>query len=385
MAESQCHIVHGIGPDTVGLVGRITAPIAGARGNIIDLRQDVLHGLFTIYLVVDWSGSNLSLETLQAMVSEIGEETGLRLTVEPYTPVPRSADKQNLLMILIGKDKPGIIATSSEMLGKYNANIELAKTIGREGVFLMELLTDISHASIPTDNLKRTLSKNMKALNIKTVFQDEHVFNKRKRVILFNISSSFMDAATRNEIMEQTEIAPHELCEVVSSEAGIESLKNVADFLEGVPLTVIDEALKSVTPTTGSLELIQTLKTMGYKIGLVSTGLSFFTDHLQGLLDIDYTFGIRQAVDHDARTMVGELAADEPDSHDIDSVISQVTAREQIDQEDITMITDEGCPQTPGIRLDFQLNVLLDLFNQRAVSKRNLIGLLGGFGIPNRD
>ena len=138
MTQQRLFVVHGMGSDAVGLVGRITAPIAQAKGNIQDLRQDVLHGLFTIYMVVDLTRSRLEPEGFLRMIDEISEDTGLRITAQRYSPVPRRPEKQNLLMILVGIDKPGIIATSSALLGKYNANIEFAQTIAREGIFLME-------------------------------------------------------------------------------------------------------------------------------------------------------------------------------------------------------------------------------------------------------
>src|SRR6056297_1892404 len=104
----QSFIVHGMGPDAVGLVGKITAPISEINGNILDLRQDVLHGLFTIYLIIDLSESSAGSDQLTETVEAIGQQTGLALTVKPYNPTARAADKTNLLMILIGRDKPGI-------------------------------------------------------------------------------------------------------------------------------------------------------------------------------------------------------------------------------------------------------------------------------------
>jgi hypothetical protein len=44
MARQRLYVVWGTGPDAVGLVGRITNPVAAAGGNIVDFRQDVLHG-----------------------------------------------------------------------------------------------------------------------------------------------------------------------------------------------------------------------------------------------------------------------------------------------------------------------------------------------------
>ncbi|HQI82392.1 MAG TPA: ACT domain-containing protein, partial [Deltaproteobacteria bacterium] len=76
------YIVYGIGTDSVGLVGAITSPIARVRGNIVDLRQDVLHGLFTIYLVVDLGAATVTVKEFRAIVDRIAADTGLKLAIE---------------------------------------------------------------------------------------------------------------------------------------------------------------------------------------------------------------------------------------------------------------------------------------------------------------
>ena len=385
MAKQRLYVVHGMGNDAVGLVGRMTAPIAQANGNILDLRQDVLHGLFTIYMVVDLTDSELKEDGFRAMITDISDDTGLKITVDSYSPVARSPKKKNLLMVLIGRDKEGIISASSEMLAKYNANIEFAQTIGREDMFLMELLTDVSHVAIPVGNLKRTISKNMEALNIKAVFQDDHVFIKRKRLLLFNVASSFMNHITMGEMVQQAGLTPADLRRVYPAGTAARTLEAAASRLDGLPIDVTETVLSAITPTPGSMELIQTLKVMGYKLGLVSNGFSFFTDHIRKQMEIDYAYGTGIVVDDDARVLVGELATDVPGSHDIDAVLARLRTVERLEQEDITIITDDGCDQPPGIRLDFQLDILLDCVNQHVVSKENLLGLVAGFGLPNLD
>lgn len=379
MDYQDFYIVHGMGPDAVGLVGKITAPIAGIDGNILDLRQDVIHGLFTIYLVIDLTESKADFHALLKVIEDIGRDTGLSLTAEHYAPVARRPDKKNLLMILIGRDKPGIIAASSEMLGKYNANIEFSQTIGREGVFLMELLTDVSHADIPIDNLKKTLSKNMQALNIQTVFQEEDVFNKRKRVILFHMESSFLSPETVNELMEQAEIPADALRKLTDQSDPRQYLETAVAGIDGLPLDVIEKLLSAVTPTPGTVELIQTLKIMGYKIALASRGFAFFTERLKKILDIDHAYGTCFAEDDDARTVVGCLAPSA--TGDVDAVRNRLSAQESLDRDDIAVITDEGVDGTPGIRLNLDLNVWLDCLNGHVISRENLLGLIGCFGI----
>lgn len=380
MTEQELFIIHGMGPDAVGLVGKITTPITEANGNVLDLRQDVIHGLFTIYLVVDLGKSSLESDGLNLLVQGLEKRTGLSLTAQPYNPIARRADKKNLLMTLIGEDKPGIVAASSKMLGKYNVNIEFSQTIGREGIFLMELLTDVSHAKIPIDNLQKTLRKNMEAMNIQTVFQSEDVFNKRKRVILFHIESTFLTQDTIDELIEQSDLSASDLPAPIHSGTPLCSLQSCIEKLEGLPLDVVQKLLAAITPTAGCVELLQTLKIMGYKIALASRGFSFFTDTLKETLAIDHAYGISFSEDDDARTIGPGLNAGETGAHDMDEILSDLAEQEQVDRDDIILITDSETG-TPGIRLEVDLGIWLDCLNQRILSRENLAGLLGSFGL----
>jgi len=378
-------MVHGMGNDSVGLVGSITTPIAKAGGNIVDLRQDVLHGLFTIFMVVDLSETELHLDELKKMVRTIAEDTNLEMTVDKYSPVARTPEKKNLLLILVGKDAPGIIATITESLRKYEVNIEFAKTIAREGIFLMELLTDISHCTIPLENLRSVVSENMAPMNIKTMFQTHDVFNKRKRIILFDISSSFIDRDRLDEILRLTNTDWSELTSVYSTERVIPSLRAAASYLEGVPLDLLSSVTGKIEIKSDTSELVQTLKIMGYKVAVAADAFSFFTDSLQEKLDIDYCFGVNARVDDDTRTIIGELDPDAERSRSRERIIAHLAEKESIDQDDITVVTEEGFSEVPGIGLSFDMAVLLDGYNNHVISKEKLLGILGSFGLPRKS
>jgi phosphoserine phosphatase len=382
MTKERLYIVCGRGNDAVGLVGSITAPIGKAGGNIVDLRQDVLHGLFTIHMVVDLSGTELRLGDLAGMVQNIAEDTGLLLTVDKYLPVPRRPDKRNLLLILLGSDRPGIIASVSETLGKYRANIEVAQTIGREGMFLMELLTDVSQCRIPLENLMTSIEQTVSVMNMKTIFQTEDVFNKKKRILLFELTSSLLAPALRAELLQQAGLAPQAVSESYPRDDPRAVLRRALAWLEGFPWEVLSTVVEGVNAHRGTLELLQTLKTMGYRIGLLSHGLSVLTDHLQTKLGLDYAFGVRTRSDDDSRALLGEVADEDWVAVRTDRVVRELAEQEGVAEQDITVISDAGLALAPGIRLDFDLGQLLHLYNERVISDDNLLGLLGSFGVP---
>jgi predicted amino acid-binding ACT domain protein len=382
MAGQRLYIVHGRGNDAVGLVGSITAPIGQAGGNIVDLRQDVLHGLFIIDMVVDLSDTPLRINDFTAMIKEISEDTGLVLSVDKYLPVPRSPDKKNILLILLGNDKPGIIACASEMLSKYRANIEAAETIGREGMFLMELLTDVSQCRIPLPNLMASIEKSMSAMGMKTIFQTEDVFNKQKRVVLFDVVSSFMSQSLCSELLQQTDLTAAAVTAAYPSAEVLPVLRKAASCLDGFPVEVMTTVIEGINASSGTMELMQRLKTMGYKIVLVSRALSVVTDYLKGKLDIDYSFGVQTRIDNDSQALVGEMTEEDCKAVEMEDVAPRIAEREGIVPGSITVISDAGLSNAPGIRLEFDLGQLLHLYNEHVISKENLLGLFGSFGVP---
>jgi phosphoserine phosphatase len=382
MEQPRFYIVHGIGNDAVGLVGRITAPIGQAGGNVVDLRQDVLHGLFTIHMVVDLSATQLRLDDLAAMVRNIGEDTGLKLYADKYLPVPPPPDKKNLLLILLGSDRPGIIASVSEILGRYRANIELAQAIAREDLFLLELITDVSHCRIPLPNLMSSIEKTMSEMKMKTIFQTEDVFNKKKRVILFDLESSFIDPSLRAEIIRQTALDAQALAEVYGQASPRQCVRQALARLDGFPADVMATLTEGVSASSGTMELIQTLMTMGYRIVLVSRALSLLTDHLKSKLGLDYAFGVPTRIDEDSRSLVGELSDEDFAAALVENVTLQVAAAERVEPSDITIVSDADTESLPGIRLEFDLGQLLHLYNQRVISQDHMIGILGSFGVP---
>ena len=382
--RSMLYIVYGIGRDAVGLVGGITAPIAEVGGNIVDMRQDVLHGLFTIYMVVDLKQASASPEEFETLLDRIGEETGVRLSIEKYSPVARSAEKTNILLTLVGRDKPGIIAAISEKLGTYNINIEISEMVAREGVFLMDLLCDVGRSSVPMENLKGVVREIMASMDISTMFQTEDVFNKKKKIVLFDLSQSFMAPETLREVLNLSGIDGSRIARAAGREDDLSYMHATAGYLDGLPLNVVDAVADSTQVSPGTMELLQTLKIMGYKIGLLSTGFTFFLEPIRRKLDIDYAFGFELPVDDDSKTLVGDIAPGVLSPLKLSAIIENLAATEKVEREDITIISDRGRddPRTPGIRLDFNMKVILDFHNQHILSRDALTGLLRSFGIP---
>lgn len=382
-AREKLFVVYGAGSDAVGLVQQITRPIADAHANVVDMRQDALHGLFTLFMLVDLAGATVSPEQFQRLVAGIADETGLSLSVAPYQPVPRQSDRRTLLVVLVGGDKPGVIARTSALLSSYRVNIEFMRTVARAGVFLMELHADITHAALPLENLEAALIEAMRALDIRALFQAEDVFNKKKRVVCFDIGASLIPDETLSQILGQAGLDAGELRALYAPGRARGSVEAAAARLEGLPTEIAKRIGETMTVTPDSIELVETLKTMGYKVLVLSTAFQFCTEPLARKAALDACYGYRASVNDDAQTFTGALSPHH-DPQDRRRLLGGFLQREGIAEEDVTVLGDgvSAGGGTPGIRIDFDMKALLDYYNQRCIGRDQLIGLLGSFGVP---
>jgi|MudIll2142460700_1097286.scaffolds.fasta_scaffold148318_1 predicted amino acid-binding ACT domain protein/phosphoserine phosphatase len=382
-AREKLYVVYGAGSDAVGLVQQITRPIADARANIVDMRQDVLHGLFTLFMLVDLAESTLAPEQFKALIAAIGDETGLSLAADNYQPVPRRSDRRSLLVILVGRDKPGVIARTSALLSNYRVNIEFMRTVARAGVFLMELHADITNAALPLENLEAALIEAMRAMDIRALFQAEDVFNKKKRVVCFDIGGSLIPGEIFRQVLEQAGITAGELQALYAPQRVRASVEAAAARLEGLPTEIAKRIGETMAVTPDSIELVETLKTMGYKILVLSTAFQFCTESLARKAALDACYGYRASVNDDAQAFTGAISPHH-DPQDRRRILGGFLQREGIAEEDVTVLGDEaaGAAGTPGIRIEFDMKALLDYYNQRCIGREQLVGLLGSFGVP---
>ena len=65
-------------------------------------------------------------------------------------------------------------------------------------------------------------------------------------------------------------------------------------------------------------------------------------------------------------------------------VLAGLLADEGLAESDVTVIGEEPGEGTApvGIQVEFNMKLALDFLNQRVLSRDQLLGLLGGFGVP---
>ena len=75
-------IITVVGPDRVGIIGEICTLLAGMEVNIVDISQTVMHGFFTMTMLVDTSIAIKTFDEIAEELQKKQQETGLSIRIQ---------------------------------------------------------------------------------------------------------------------------------------------------------------------------------------------------------------------------------------------------------------------------------------------------------------
>lgn len=75
-------IVTVVGKDQVGIIAAVCVELAKYNVNVLDIRQTVMQGYFTMMMAVDVSASTLPLAQLAQQMEEKGKEMHLSIRLQ---------------------------------------------------------------------------------------------------------------------------------------------------------------------------------------------------------------------------------------------------------------------------------------------------------------
>ena len=75
-------IVTVVGKDRVGIIAGVCTALANFNVNVLDIRQTVMQGYFTMMMAVEVSDATVPLAQLVTQMDQIGREMGLSIRVQ---------------------------------------------------------------------------------------------------------------------------------------------------------------------------------------------------------------------------------------------------------------------------------------------------------------
>ena len=119
----------------------------------------------------------------------------------------------------------------------------------------------------------------------------------------------------------------------------MQALIENAKYLKGIPMEELQRLGDTLELNPGTVELITILKSMDFKIALLSTGFSFFIKKIFEAAGVDYAFANSLAVDENG-VITGDLMEPIITSDTKDDLLEFILASEKIDREQVIAVGD---------------------------------------------
>ena len=390
-----------IGIDSPGLVSKIATEIFRLQGNIIDVEENCRRGLFSIFLMIDFSVSRHSLDELRAALKAIEGRTGLKIIVEKPGPAEKgdAAVSEKYVVTILGLDQPGIMAKVSTFFHKYNINIENCRMVARGRIFSMEMVIDTAGMTMdPSIDREDGLEK-MRAelrnlcigLNQSVVVQREKTYKRLKKIIVFDVESSLIQDASMMAFLEgingRLKSENKEIVLKHHREDPMQALIENIGLLRGLSMEDLREVGHTLRLHPGTLDLIRILKSMGFKIALLSSCFDFLIQRMFDSAEVDYAFSNSLKVDEQG-IVTGILEEPVLTSATKNEILEFIMNMEKVSREQVIAVGD-GSTQVPfmknvGLSIAYQPEDT-DIKTDGILRSDHIINILYCLGIPEAE
>lgn len=392
LRERDLYVISVVGKDQVGIVSEVTRLLFKQDLNIVDIEQTVIHSQFTMVLLIQPLQPRFQPGQLQTSLSRLAKRRGMSITMTPlheFKGLRLAETKKPYVLTLLGADRAGVVAAFSSTLAKHRCNIERIKMIARGEFLAMEIWIDLRQANFSL--LRQDLAIVARKVGMDIIAQPEHIFQKRKKVIIFDMDSTIVEGEIIDEMAKLAGVGEKV---AVVTEKGMqgeidfsESLRTRVSYLRGLRMKSLDSIAKAFKFTKGSEELIAALKEMGFKVALISGGFSYFTDVLKKRLGFDYAFGNELEIREGRLT--GRIKGRIIDAKRKAEILDEICHREGITRDEAVAVGDGSNDRimvaNAGLGIAFNAKEVLKKVADGAITKNHMKGVLYCLGISDRN
>lgn len=308
--RSDTIVLHISGPDRSGVTAMLTSIVSSEGARLVDIGQSVLHGYLVLSAIVELPPNSDALRQILFAVGKLG----LRLDVSPFvesSALAATANGGGLSVTLLGDLSDGRgIARTTEYFAANRMNIREILPLTEGRLRGLELAVELPPERLLTREellrLRGELLQLATKFNFDLAVQQDDIFRRNKRLVCMDVDSTFVQA----EIID--ELAALANCKEQVARITESAMRGELDFkqslfervklLKGLSVERARTLLQGIPFTPGAEGLVRTLKSLGFKVGLVSGGFNFFVDSLKERFALDFAFSNQLEVENGAFT-----------------------------------------------------------------------------------
>jgi phosphoserine phosphatase len=396
-------LINFSGGDRPGLTSSLAAILAQYDVRILDIGQAVVHETLTLAILIEVP-TGREFTPLKKDLIVRAHELDLKIKL---TPVNEAAfqhwvgaqGKFRFILSVLGRQiSAAQFASISAAVSENGFNIDrIERLSGRLSLTrrvenanaCVEL--EISGEKDSSSALRSELMSITQSCDIDIAFQRESIYRRNRRLFAFDMDSTLIQGEVIDELARLHGVGEQVAATTAAAMRGEidfkQSFERRVALLKGLPETRVRELLHSIPLADGAEPLISTLKSLGYKTAVLSGGFTFFGEHLQKLLGLDYVFANQLEIENGLVT--GRVSGEIVDGQKKAELLQFLADKENISLDQVVAVGD-GANDLPmlniaGMGIAFHAKPVVRSSAHHAVSHLGLDSLLYLIGVRDRD
>jgi phosphoserine phosphatase len=396
-------LINVFGEDKPGVTSAVTSLLSNFKVTILDIGQAVIHDQLNLGLLAAIP-SEASSDNLMAQVQACATQLNMRVKFLPISEgryqqwVEQQGKPRHIVTLLARKIEAQHLAALTAVVSRYQLNIDkMVRLSGRIDLHETEELgracVEFSVRGEASDPqaFKKSLLELAHQYDIDIAFQEDNIFRRNRRLVVFDMDSTLIDAEVIDELAIEAGVG-QQVAEI--TEAAMQgkldfkqSFEQRLALLEGLDASVLQKIAQRLQLNEGAEHLISTLKKLGYKTAIVSGGFSFFGEYLQEILGVDYVYA--NQLDIENGKVTGRVKGDIIDGQRKADLLRELAERDGLMLEQVIAVGD-GANDLPmldiaGLGIAFRAKPLVEASAKQAISSLGLDGILYLLGYSDKD
>ena len=293
------------GPDQPGITSAFSRILVDNQVEIVDIEQASLQDFLGLSFLLDMSGAKQSKDGVLKDLLFEASRLHLTLNFRLFSEKEMKARNNKNIFVLTYFGDTRALAEISNILAEENANIELISNLTSHCASCVELTINVNGVKHLSHLKERVIAKSHE-LNIDLALQKMEAYRKNKRLVFFDMDSTLVDMEIIDEMAQRAGVFK-EVSRI--TEKAIrgdidfeESLTQRVALLKGLKVGELEKIRKEMKLSEGAEDLVDTLKRLGFKLGLVSGGFDYFSDYLKEKMGLDFSYANQLEIKNGALT-----------------------------------------------------------------------------------